>query len=185
MIRIIVNIHSFIHSFHKYVLSIYYMQGLVLGIWVKYITKSLVFTKLLLYRGRSFWCTNKSFLDSSWQWFSKFRVHQIPWLLLLLLSRQSCPTLCNPIDDSPPGSPIPGILQARTLEDLLKCRCLGPTLKVVDSIGPGMGSDPWVGKITGGGHGNLLQDSCLRIPWTEEPGGLPSMGSQSRTWLSN
>ena len=43
-------------------------------------------------------------------------------LLLLLLSRfshvrlQSCPTLCDPIDGSPPGSPVPGILQARTLE---------------------------------------------------------------------
>ena len=31
-------------------------------------------------------------------------------------SRQSCLTLCDPIDGSPPGSPIPGILQARTLE---------------------------------------------------------------------
>ena len=31
-------------------------------------------------------------------------------------SLQSCPTLCNRIDGSPPGSPIPGILQARTLE---------------------------------------------------------------------
>ena len=31
-------------------------------------------------------------------------------------SLQSCPTLCNPIDGSPPGSPIPEILQARTLE---------------------------------------------------------------------
>ena len=31
-------------------------------------------------------------------------------------SLQSCPTLCNPRDNSPPGSPIPGILQARTLE---------------------------------------------------------------------
>ena len=29
---------------------------------------------------------------------------------------QSCPTLCDPIDGSPPGSPVPGILQARTLE---------------------------------------------------------------------
>ena len=29
---------------------------------------------------------------------------------------QSCPTLCDPIDGSPPGFPIPGILQARTLE---------------------------------------------------------------------
>ena len=31
-------------------------------------------------------------------------------------SLHSCPTLCNPIDGSPPGSPIPGILQERTLE---------------------------------------------------------------------
>ena len=29
---------------------------------------------------------------------------------------QSCPTLCDPIDGSPPGSPVPGILQARTVE---------------------------------------------------------------------
>ena len=36
-------------------------------------------------------------------------------LLLLLLRRFSCvPTLCDPIDGSPPGSPVPGILQART-----------------------------------------------------------------------
>ena len=31
-------------------------------------------------------------------------------------SLQLCPTLCDPIDGSPPGSPVPGILQARTLE---------------------------------------------------------------------
>ena len=31
-------------------------------------------------------------------------------------SIQSCPTLCDPIDSSPPGSLVPGILQARTLE---------------------------------------------------------------------
>ena len=31
-------------------------------------------------------------------------------------SLQSCPTLCDPIDSSPPGSPVPEILQARTLE---------------------------------------------------------------------
>ena len=36
--------------------------------------------------------------------------------LLLLLCRLSCPTLCDPIDGSPPGSSVPGILQARTLE---------------------------------------------------------------------
>ena len=31
-------------------------------------------------------------------------------------SLQSCPTMCDPIDSSPPGSPVPGLLQARTLE---------------------------------------------------------------------
>ena len=34
---------------------------------------------------------------------------------------QSCPTLCDPIDGSPPGSPVPGILQARTLEWVAIC----------------------------------------------------------------
>ena len=48
----------------------------------------------------------------------------LPFCLDLLLaaaaaaakSLQSCPTLCNPTDGSPSGSPVPGILQARTLE---------------------------------------------------------------------
>ena len=39
-------------------------------------------------------------------------------MLLLAKSLQSCPTLCDPIDSSPPGSPVPGILQARTLEQV-------------------------------------------------------------------
>ena len=43
------------------------------------------------------------------------------WLALIgpaaaTKSLQSCPTLCDPIDGSPPGFPVPGILQARTLE---------------------------------------------------------------------
>ena len=48
---------------------------------------------------------------------------QLPYLLDVFAaaaaaakSLQSCPTLCDPIDGSPPGSPVPGILQARTLE---------------------------------------------------------------------
>ena len=40
----------------------------------------------------------------------------IPSVLLLLLLSRFSPTLCDPIDGSPPGSPVPGILQARTLE---------------------------------------------------------------------
>ena len=41
---------------------------------------------------------------------------QIPAAAAAAKSLQSCPTLCNPIDGSPTGSPIPGILQARVLE---------------------------------------------------------------------
>ena len=37
-------------------------------------------------------------------------------MLCYAKSLQSCPTLCDPLDGSPPGSPVPGILQARTLE---------------------------------------------------------------------
>ena len=39
-----------------------------------------------------------------------------PYIIAYAKSLQSCPTLCNPIDGSPPGFPVPGILQARTLE---------------------------------------------------------------------
>ena len=41
---------------------------------------------------------------------------QVPAAAAAAKSLQSCPTLCDPIDGIPPGSPIPGILQAKTLE---------------------------------------------------------------------
>ena len=44
-----------------------------------------------------------------------------------------------------------------------------------------MDSIPGSGRSPGGGHGNTLQYSCWRIPWTEEPGGLPSTWPQ-RVW---
>ena len=40
----------------------------------------------------------------------------IPAAAAAAKSLQSCLTLCDPIDGSPPGSPVPGILQARTME---------------------------------------------------------------------
>ena len=46
-------------------------------------------------------------------------------------SIQSCPTLCDPIDGSPPGSPVPGILQARTLERVGVYRYLSGSLPSV------------------------------------------------------
>ena len=44
------------------------------------------------------------------------RTHQHVVCAAAAESLPSCPTLCDPIDGSPPGSPVPGILQARTLE---------------------------------------------------------------------
>ena len=47
---------------------------------------------------------------------SLFSVPHFPSSVLSAKSLQSCPTLCDPIDGSPPGFPVPGILQVRTLE---------------------------------------------------------------------
>ena len=49
----------------------------------------------------------------SWHHLSGF---EIAHMYAAAKSLQSCLTLCDPIDGSPPGSPVPGILQARTLE---------------------------------------------------------------------
>ena len=48
----------------------------------------------------------------------EYSVFQTPThdVVVVVKSLQPCPTLCDPIDGSPPGSPVPGILQARTLE---------------------------------------------------------------------
>ena len=50
--------------------------------------------------------------DYKWCYILKNYFH----VFIAAKSLQSCPTLCSPIDGSPPGSPDPGILQARTLE---------------------------------------------------------------------
>ena len=48
--------------------------------------------------------------------FFLFDISQLYLTAAAAKSLQSCPTLCDPIDGSPSGSPVPGILQARTLE---------------------------------------------------------------------
>ena len=52
-----------------------------------------------------------------------FQIIEVSWVFYFVhvyaaaaKSLQSCLTLCDPIDGNPPGSPVPGILQARTLE---------------------------------------------------------------------
>ena len=88
-------------------------------------------------------------------------------LLLLLLSHkslQSCPTLCDPIDGSPQGSPVPGILQARTLEWV--------------SISF---SNAWKWKV------KVKSLSCvglLATPWTAAYQAPPSMGFSKQEYWS-
>ena len=78
-------------------------------------------------------------------------------------SLQSCPTLCDPIDGSPPGSPVPGILQARALE------------WVAISF-----SNAWKWKVKGK---SLSRVRLLATPWTAAHQAPPSMGfSRQEYW---
>ena len=78
-------------------------------------------------------------------------------------SLQSCPTLCDPTDGSPPGSPIPGILQARTLE------------WVAISFSNGW---KWKVKVKPLSHVRLVE-----TPWTAAHQAPPSMGfSRQEHW---
>jgi len=52
----------------------------------------------------------------SFLWLSNIPLYGCAAAAAAAKSLQSCPTRCDPIDGSPPGSPVPGILQARTLE---------------------------------------------------------------------
>ena len=78
-------------------------------------------------------------------------------------SLQSCPTLCDPIDGSPPGSPVPGILQARTLE-----------------WGAISFSNAWKWKLK---VKSLSRVRPLATPWTAAHQAPPSMGfSRQEYW---
>ena len=61
-----------------------------------------------------FYCTAKR-ISSIYTYIPLFWI-SFPFAAAAAKSHQSCPTLCDPIDGSPPGFPVPGILQARTLE---------------------------------------------------------------------
>ena len=64
-------------------------------------------------------CSNTDGLGgqyAKWNKLEKDKYYLISHAAAAAKSLQSCPTLCDPIDGSPPGSPIPGILQTRTLE---------------------------------------------------------------------
>ena len=64
---------------------------------------------------------------------------------------------------------------------LVKVRPGGTMVKNLPASAGDTGSIPGLGRFLGEGNGYPLQYSCWEIPWTEEPGGLQSMGLQSQT----
>ena len=86
------------------------------------------------------------------------------WATAAAKSLQSCPTLCDPIDGSPPGSAVPGILQARTLE------------RVAISF-----SSAWKWKVK---VKSLSRAQLLATPWTAAHQAPPSMGFSRREYRS-
>ena len=102
---------------------------------------------------------------------SSILVWRIPWaeerglqFAAAATSRQSCPTLCDPIDGSPPGSPVPGILQARTLE-----------------WGAISFSNAWKWKVK---VKSLSRVRLLATPWTAAYQAPPSMEFSKREYWS-
>ena len=104
-------------------------EFILLYIWVAMFFYTLFkLSSYLLKTGTAHWSSKFPSLNelSDECKFLIFWKHSVPWgfggFVLIFTaaaaakSLQSCPTLCNPIDGSPPGSPVPGILQARTLE---------------------------------------------------------------------
>ena len=106
-------------------------------------------------------------------------------------SLQSCPTLCDPIDGSPPGFPVPGILQARTLEwvaisfsNAWKWKVKGKSLSRVrlewpHGLQPTRLLCPWdfLGKSTGVGCHCLLQPVLLLLLYSLKLWLLPTIQS--------
>ena len=100
------------------------------------------------------------------QKFVRYVIYNISHKLLVATaakSLQSCPTLCDPIDGSPPGSPVPGILQTRTLE------------WVAISF---FNAWKWKVKVK-----SLSRVRLLATPWTAAHQAPPSMGfSRQEDW---
>ena len=116
-----------------------------------------------MHRG-AWWATVHGVTKNQRHWATK--IHLMPAAAAAAAAKllQSCPTLCDPIDGSPPGSPVPGNLQARTLEWV--------------SISF---SNAWKWK------GKVRSLSCVRlfaIPWTAAHQAPPSMGFPRQEYWS-
>ena len=125
----------------------------LLPIWVPFITVSCLIVDLFqILVGRlsalHYWALR-------WQWDGSAAAAK---------SLQSCPTLCDPTDSSPPGSPVPGILQAKTLE------------RVAISFSNEL---KWKVKVK-----SLSRVWLFTTPWTAAYQAPPSMGFSRQEWVA-
>ena len=107
-------------SFRMYWLDLLAVQGTLESLLQRHSSKaSIVWSSafFIVQLSHPYRTTGKTIALTRWTFIGK-----VMSLLFNMLSataakpRQSCPTLCDPTDGSPPGSAVPGILQARTLE---------------------------------------------------------------------
>ena len=98
----------------------------------------------------------ETIMDLVLSYLSRFCLCSLAATAAAAKSLQSCPTLCDPIDSSPPGSPVPGILQART-------------------------PNAWKGK---GKVKSLSRIQLLATPWTAAHQAPPSMGFSRQEYPS-
>ena len=149
-------------------------------------------------------CKGRAWIDISWTDYIQMNIKHMKKHPISLItaaaaaaakSLQSCPTLCDPIDGSPPGSPVPGILQARTLEwvAISKCKLKPqwgitvryPTITMMAIINSQVSTS--VGKDVGGMR--TLTDWCW-VHWCRLCGkqslAVPQeINHRLATWLSN
>ena len=102
--------------------------------------------------------------ESLKKWETNFLSSCITTTTTTTKSLQSCPTRCDPRDGSPPGFPVPGTLQARTLE------------RVAISF-----SNAWKWKVKGKSLSRVL---LLATPWTAAYQAPPSMGFSTQEYWS-
>ena len=121
-------------------------------------------TALISWMNTYIWYLLCHFTNSCIDWAAEFlTIAKIRAAAAAAKSLQSCPTLCDPIDSSPPGSPVPGILQARILE------------WVAISF-----SNAWKWKVK---VKSLSRIRLLATPWTAAYQAPPSMGfSRQEHW---
>ena len=126
------------------------------GVQRKDLRKGIVEVHKAFRSGGKSWSLLSNRHRNSYGKFNYFGPHIFQLYICYAKSLQSCPTLCDPMDGSPPGFPVPGILQARTLE------------WVAISF-----SNAWKWKVK---VKSLSRVRLLATPWTAAHQAPPSMG---------